>query len=70
MSAGLLPKCCGFTTLSVPVIMLSAIKIGSDCMRNANKSPKSPYPGKGSGKVIKNLYPGSDDQQKFISSAN
>ena len=43
MSAGLLPKCCGFTTLSVPVIMLSAIKIGSDCMRNANKSPKSPY---------------------------
>ena len=44
MSAGPLPKCCGFTALSASVILPSFAQIGeADCMKNGKKSPKIPY---------------------------
>jgi len=37
------PKCCEFINLSASVISPSFVKIGSECTRNADKSPKIPY---------------------------
>jgi len=42
MSAGLLPKCCGFITLSASVTLPSVMKSAGDCMRNTKKSQKNP----------------------------
>ena len=63
MSAGSLPKCCGFITLS-------ALVISAECMSNANKSPKIAY----SAIVmeVKNdaeSVSGTDHDQQLISSS-
>jgi len=50
-------KCCGFHTLSESAISPSLVKIGSDCMRNANKSPMFRN-GEENQKLIRNMYLG------------
>ena len=67
-AAGSLPKC-GFITLSFCRV---SWKSAGDCMRNANKSPKTPLYRNGnvSGKVIWNPYPGLHHHQKLIRSCD
>ena len=50
-------KCCGFHILSESDISPSLVKIGSDCMRNANKSPMFRN-GEENQKLIWNMYLG------------
>jgi len=69
MSAGLLPKCCGFITLSASVTSPSVMKSAGDCMRNTKKSQKISLSMVTSGTAIRNLYPRQDRQQKLISSS-
>ena len=70
-SAGSLPKCCGFITLSASVISPSVVKISQwlwEMLINLLKSIITQRWGKQ--KMIQNPYPGPDHHQKLISSSD
>ena len=67
ISAGSLPKCCIFYSVVAKFRRNRLVT----CVRNANKSPKFLFcNGDGSGKLIRNPYPGTDHHQKLISSSD
>ena len=66
MSAGSRASCCGSITFRRQSFRRVSWKSASDCMRNANKSPKVPYSGCGKWKMTRNPCPGPDHHQQFF----